>query len=1321
MLGSRLMQAQTTLDEALNVPGGGLEFTSYSTGSPLYPWTVVTAPEATHDGMAAARSGATAYYYNYSSSYNRSMLETTLTGAGVLTFWTKKAGESQLYLYINGTHSQTLECSGEWRSHQVKVPLAEQTTVQWRFENRKPGSRSGQTEHYCLLDEVCWHPADDQGYVFRLNEDGDSYAFSAYFGQAAEVSVPATFAGKPVTVIGAKAFFNNGKLMTLVLPEGLLRIEAEAFSYSPLSSVTLPSTLQYIGRRAFYECRNLKQVSLPAGLTELGESAFCSTNLEQVAFPPGLSVIPVSAFQYCLSLRSVVIPVTVQEIGNSAFRTCGLTSIVFADRGGNDITLGEACFAGNLGLRECILPEGITTLPKNMLAGYNKGCIELPAIRIPASVTSLGSRVFDFCDKVVIFFMGPPPAVGELGLASAPENLDNALVVYQDAHQAAWAGVLDGGGRFHGFQTESLAGEPIPLPEIATPTGNPTFLDSVAVPFTLHGPLPGDKLLVERSEDGGATFVPTILTPGENNGGFLAVDGAAQWTYTLTVSADFRAHAVRPANGTRGIPGYSRCSGTVAKAYLRWNDYADALDNHTLEFTLEDPKYWSVSASQSKVGGSSVFVDLGGPEDNPPWVMKLMTQVTGPGVLSCWIYPDRHDICVYFGEIDPTGVGWNGFNENSQIPSRELTSYNHNPKGWVKCSVAIPEGDFQVGWGFVGRYTGGAAYIDQIQFMKLDGDFGYVVNPDGASVTVMALIDDREPWEEPIPVALEIPATLGGLPVTGIGDYAFVDLEFESLVIPPSVKVIGDYAFSGCFGLGEIVIPASVTTLGEGVFADYGDLRHVVFQGAQPAAGGDLGSQAFILFAQGQPGWVDGGTYRGLRTFSFSGERVDAPTFLRGDMPAPAPAFMYFNKPFQLIMTGNNGPDLAIRYAIGGAEPTAASPGLLYEDVLELDDATGDIIVSARVFRGATPCSGVTSVTFRNAKELSEVMDCFDAIFVLRDPARWQTIEETDEQGQVINRYLQAGPYPEKDKQQAVLEFYIHYPKNEVPDKFSLQWRLVSTLANPGSDDAGEWSFFAEEYGTWSYNKHQADWQTWVFDVTKGGWLSGTLTFGDNKASQPGISHLKLDRFVNGAPKATPKVTFEPPGAGTASYSAANEWWPFLGTERMLIGKEAQFRAEPSPGYMFTEWQRYDLGAGQYVRHSTNRQTMFQIFADEDGDQAENDFKAVFEPAVWVQVTLSQGGWWPVRYGYSGYSRGEYTEPCLVAKGTVLKFWPEAEDGCVFTGWNDGVTDIDRTVVCDQDIALQANFAKYIRSEPTVKVANSNDAGGIMITAARGT
>ena len=67
---------------------------------------------------------------------------------------------------------------------------------------------------------------------------------------------------------------------------------------------------------------------------------------------------------------------------------------------------------------------------------------------------------------------------------------------------------------------------------------------------------------------------------------------------------------------------------------------------------------------------------------------------------------------------------------------------------------------------------------------------------------------------------LEIPAEIGGKPVTKIAANAFSGSEnLSEIVIPDSVTSIGDYAFSGCTSLSEITIPESVTTIGYDAFA----------------------------------------------------------------------------------------------------------------------------------------------------------------------------------------------------------------------------------------------------------------------------------------------------------------------------------------------------------------------------------------------------------------------------------------------------------------------------------------------------------------------
>ncbi len=57
-----------------------------------------------------------------------------------------------------------------------------------------------------------------------------------------------------------------------------------------------------------------------------------------------------------------------------------------------------------------------------------------------------------------------------------------------------------------------------------------------------------------------------------------------------------------------------------------------------------------------------------------------------------------------------------------------------------------------------------------------------------------------------------IPGTINGLPVTSIGDGAFLDCErLTSVTIPNGVTSIGDNAFIGCLGLASVTIPKSLS------------------------------------------------------------------------------------------------------------------------------------------------------------------------------------------------------------------------------------------------------------------------------------------------------------------------------------------------------------------------------------------------------------------------------------------------------------------------------------------------------------------------------
>lgn len=84
-----------------------------------------------------------------------------------------------------------------------------------------------------------------------------------------------------------------------------------------------------------------------------------------------------------------------------------------------------------------------------------------------------------------------------------------------------------------------------------------------------------------------------------------------------------------------------------------------------------------------------------------------------------------------------------------------------------------------------------------------------------------------------------IPDKYEGLPVTAIGDSAFLDCDtITKIVIPSSVTAINDSAFTGCSSLTAVDIPNSVTKLGSSLFSGCKSLESLTipFVGNKPDA-----------------------------------------------------------------------------------------------------------------------------------------------------------------------------------------------------------------------------------------------------------------------------------------------------------------------------------------------------------------------------------------------------------------------------------------------------------------------------------------------------
>lgn len=92
---------------------------------------------------------------------------------------------------------------------------------------------------------------------------------------------------------------------------------------------------------------------------------------------------------------------------------------------------------------------------------------------------------------------------------------------------------------------------------------------------------------------------------------------------------------------------------------------------------------------------------------------------------------------------------------------------------------------------------------------KTEGDFLYVIE-NGVATVIAYQGDARE---------VTVPATLGGFPVGGIGDRAFMDQpKLISVILPDTVTAIGWFAFSGCVSLESVRVPIAVERVSYGAF-----------------------------------------------------------------------------------------------------------------------------------------------------------------------------------------------------------------------------------------------------------------------------------------------------------------------------------------------------------------------------------------------------------------------------------------------------------------------------------------------------------------------
>ena len=172
-----------------------------------------------------------------------------------------------------------------------------------------------------------------------------------------------------------------------MIPEGITKIEENAFLGCDLKHVIIPDSVKVIGIKAFSGCKSLESVIIPDSVKKIGDEVFehCKS-LESVTLPKGLKTIPYFCFGGCESLKEVVIPESVTSIERSAFYGCtSLTNIKFPD---NLLGISSTIFQDCNSLQSIVIPKGTRSIAEDAFA-Y---CPSLRSIEVDADNPVFDSR-----------------------------------------------------------------------------------------------------------------------------------------------------------------------------------------------------------------------------------------------------------------------------------------------------------------------------------------------------------------------------------------------------------------------------------------------------------------------------------------------------------------------------------------------------------------------------------------------------------------------------------------------------------------------------------------------------------------------------------------------------------------------------------------------------------------------------------------------------------------------------------------------------------------------------------------------------------------
>ena len=193
-----------------------------------------------------------------------------------------------------------------------------------------------------VVDSNNKNPVLDLKYALT---EGNTYSVSlGAKNTETEIIIPSEYQNKPVTEITARGFQSGTDIITVVIPDSIVKIGEYAFSdCTKLANVTFNNGLAEIGNGAFFGCSRLIKAEIPDSVTSIGMQAFSKCiSLKELKIGTGIKTLSYQTFYGCSAL-TILDTAKVENIGGEAFSGCN--SLFYINMGIDVKSIGTNAFA----------------------------------------------------------------------------------------------------------------------------------------------------------------------------------------------------------------------------------------------------------------------------------------------------------------------------------------------------------------------------------------------------------------------------------------------------------------------------------------------------------------------------------------------------------------------------------------------------------------------------------------------------------------------------------------------------------------------------------------------------------------------------------------------------------------------------------------------------------------------------------------------------------------------------------------------------------------------------------------------------------------